>query len=523
MFAHEQSALNLADASVKSNTRFFWVVNYLSDYSDFDFLWEPTPWESHQRHVWPSQWQVDGGTCLVPTQGYTDTNYHIQVVPRKPMTDIVLIDHGNKDPVRVEYQRRSRFANSYLDTLKRICNTATQDQIWVVSSVCDYKDFDFSWHPEPWQAEMIHVFASNEQKFGDTFYIDVASAKQALATAELLDWAPVNFVSDIQAPRHHVPVNWHQKDSHVDSIKQHDFSAPIEMFTCTNIDHANIPTVSLWREQSQTITPLSSGASAVLVPQRAVPYIHTQLYDYPYIDKNHQDCVIDQPQDVVFISNGEPMAEQNWQTLKELCPRAKHSQGITGREAAYKAAAKLSSTPWFFAVFAKTEVLPDFKFDFQPDRMQQPKHYIFHSRNPLNGLEYGAMNINLYNRQLVLDTVPGLDFTLSAAHAVVPIVASVSRFNTDPWITWRSAFRETMKLRREVDLGADIEIEHRLDVWCTQAQGDNAEYCLQGARDGVAYYESVQGDLEMLKLSFDWQWCQDYYRAKYHHEPWLKV
>jgi hypothetical protein len=104
----------------------------------------------------------------------------------------------------------------------------------------------------------------------------------------------------------------------------------------------------------------------------------------------------------------------------------------------------------------------------------------------------------------------------------VPIVASISRFNTDPWITWRSAFRETMKLRREVDLGADIEIEHRLEVWCTKAQGQNAEYCLQGAQDGVDYYQSVNGDLEMLKLSFDWQWCQDYYRAKYGRELWLE-
>jgi hypothetical protein len=174
-------------------------------------------------------------------------------------------------------------------------------------------------------------------------------------------------------------------------------------------------------------------------------------------------------------------------------------------------------------VFAKTEVLPEFKFDFQPDRMQQPKHYIFHSRNPLNGLEYGAMNINLYNRQLVLDTVPGLDFTLSAAHTVVPICASISRFNTDPWITWRSAFRETMKLRREVDQGADVEISHRLHVWCTQAQGENDQHCIQGANDGVEYYEAVNGDLEMLKLSFDWQWCQDYYFDKYGCRPWLKL
>jgi hypothetical protein len=174
-------------------------------------------------------------------------------------------------------------------------------------------------------------------------------------------------------------------------------------------------------------------------------------------------------------------------------------------------------------VFAKTEVLPDFKFDYQPDRMQQPKHYIFHSRNPLNGLEYGAMNINLYNRQLVLDTVPGLDFTLSAAHDVVPICASISRFNTDPWITWRSAFREVLKLQREVDLGADVEIEYRLRTWKTVAVGENAEWCLQGSQDAAEFYNSVRGDYEQLRLSFDWAWLQDYYYSRYHTRPWSEL
>jgi hypothetical protein len=196
--------------------------------------------------------------------------------------------------------------------------------------------------------------------------------------------------------------------------------------------------------------------------------------------------------------------------------------GVTGREAAYKAAAAISDSHWFYAVFAKTQVLEDFKFDFLPDYFQQPKHYIFYSKNPVNGLEYGAMNINLYNKNLVLETVPGLDFTLSKLHTVIPVVASISRFNTDPWITWRSAFREAMKLQREVDLGAGVEIQHRLKIWCTQGQGQNAQYCIQGARDGVEYYKQVNGDYESLKLSFDWAWCEQYYFDKYNTKLWLE-
>ena len=76
--------------------------------------------------------------------------------------------------------------------------------------------------------------------------------------------------------------------------------------------------------------------------------------------------------------------------------------------------------------------------------------------------------------------------------------------------------------RREVDLGASLEIQHRLEVWCNYAEGENAEYCLQGARDGVEYYKSVNGDYEALKLSFDWAWCQEYYYKKYNREIWLE-
>jgi hypothetical protein len=123
---------------------------------------------------------------------------------------------------------------------------------------------------------------------------------------------------------------------------------------------------------------------------------------------------------------------------------------------------------------------------------------------------------------LVLDTVPGLDFTLSAPHAVVPVVASISRFNTDPWVTWRSSFREVLKLKLEVDNGAGTEIQHRLHVWCTRAEGDNADHCLMGANDALDYYNEVNGNYEKLQLSFDWAWLKEYYFEKYKHKPWLE-
>jgi hypothetical protein len=446
----------------------------------------------------------------------------IRVTTSRVATAIYEIDHLDGGVGQIaNTTRRVRYFDNYRDTLIRLARSIGTEHefVWVCSSICDYSNFDFSWHPEQWQASMLHVFASDGEKFGDTFFMHVPSFAHRAERAALLEWYDVNFV-DTSVPRRPTPIIQHNYDSQVDAVKNIEFIGPLALFVNGPVP-ASVPVVPLWRENTKTLVPLSPGASSVIVPRAAVSYIQTQLYDYPYIDKT-QRLTADTLMDVVFISNGEPMAEENWQNLTALCPRARRSDGVNGREAAYKAAAELSTTPWFFAVFAKTEVLPSFKFDFQPDRLQEPKHYIFHSRNPLNGLEYGAMNINLYNRQLTLATVPGLDFTLSSAHAVVPIVASISRFNTDPWVTWRSAFREVLKLKREVDQGADVEIQHRLQVWCEKAVGDNADYCLAGANDALEYYAQTNGDYAALCLSFDWAWLKQHYYNRYQQRPWLE-
>ena len=502
-----------------------WTVPGTVAHEDIDFSWVPDPGEPPYIYQFATQHQKTGGPAYT-VPGAVEVKYLAELKIRTvgKATAIYEIDHMDGSAGQIaNTTRRVRYFDNYRDTLIRLAKSIgpEHEYVWICSSICNYTNFDFSWHPEQWQSTMLHVFASNEQKFGDTFFMHVPTFAESAERKALLEWYDCNFVN-VSVPRRPMPMVQHELDSHVLAVQTQDFLGPLAVFVHADSIIANLITVPLWRENTKTIVPLSAGASSVIVPKAAVPYIKTQLYDYPYIDKT-QRTQLDSDQDVVFISNGESMAESNWNQLHSQCSRAKRSDGVNGREAAYKAAAAISTTPWFFAVFAKTEVLPDFKFDYQPDRMQQPKHYIFHSRNPLNGLEYGAMNINLYNRQLVLDTVPGLDFTLSAAHDVVPICASISRFNTDPWITWRSAFREVLKLQREVDLGADVEIEYRLRIWKTVAVGENASWCLQGSQDAAEFYNSVKGNYEQLRLSFDWAWLQEYYYSRYHTRPWLEL
>ena len=191
--------------------------------------------------------------------------------------------------------------------------------------------------------------------------------------------------------------------------------------------------------------------------------------------------------------------------------------GVNGRAAAYHAAANASSTAWFFAVFAKLEVLADFDWSWQPDRLQQPKHYIFHALNPVNMLEYGHQAMIVYNKKLTLaNPGRGLDFTLDDAHEVVPVLSGVARYNVDPWTAWRTAFREVIKLRASLP---DVENEYRMKQWLTTGHGPYGEFSCYGAQDALDFYDEVGGDLVQLRQSYEWAWLASYALLKRNLEP----
>jgi hypothetical protein len=663
LFAHEQAVHSIQQAQELCKTRYFWWINYLTDYTGFDFLFEPVPWQSRQRHAWPSQWQPDSGTYLIPCDAYTETNYRTdRTLTRLPSTDnwtdiptdwdsswhpdpceppmiyqfgtqhqktggpqyrvpggvdtkyvnsprynkttqdnnwIVPANVDNSsfdytwhpdstdpvynyqfgtqhqrtggpqyiipgatdtkfvDQIRIRTQRTAqhvyvidhldlnikntqeqiennsdiditvvRYFDNYLDTLRRIARNADKagyEFVWICSSVCDYASFDWSWHPEQWQAGMLHVFASDNIKFGDTFFMHVPTFAYRANSIELLDWYDVNYIGP-PVPRRPIPVIQHTYDTQVEAVKNNNWAGPLSIFTTQdNNIIKDIPAVSLWREKTKTIIPLSSGAGTVIIPKAAVPYIKTQLYDYPYIDRTQRHMYNDQPLDIVFIDNGEPNADDNYQYLKWAAERAHQpnihrSSGVTGRVAAYQAAAKLSTTAWFFAVFAKLEVSSTFDWRWQPDRMQEPKHYIFHAYNPVNGLEYGHQAMIAYNKQLVLtNSAAGLDFTLDQAHEVVPIVSGTANYHYSKWVAWRTAFREVIKLKHSLP---DVENEYRLTRWLTPANiVENSEYSVWGAEDAVEYYDSVAGDFAELRKSYDWAWLSSYALIKRNLTP----
>jgi len=491
-----------------------WEIPSDIDPATVDTSWCPDPGDPPYIYQFATQHQKTGGPRYV-VPGATEVKYLSELKTRAvgKATAIIEIDHldGNAGAI-ANTTKRVRYFDNYRDTLIRIAKSLGDEHeyVWVCSSICDYDGFDWSWHPEQWQATMLHVFASNGEKFGDTFFMHVPTFAELAEKKALLEWYDVNYV-DTAVPRRPMPVIEHTMDSQADAVKATEWTGPLALFT-TNGEPMTVPTVPLWRAETKTIMPLSAGAGAVIVPTAAKGSIKTQLYDYPYIDKTDSKRLGDQPLDIVFISNGENEAEFLYQHLLDCVSahnhrRVRRVENVKGRVAAYHAAANVSTTPWFFAVFAKLMVSGDFDWSWQPDRMQQPKHYIFHAHNPINDLTYGHQAMIAYNKKLALEnTGVGLDFTLDQAHEVVPIVSGTANYYTNNWMCWRTAFREALKLRASLP---DIENEYRLNQWLT-VDKSTEQWSMKGAEDAVEFYDSVNGNPTELRKSYEWDWLASY-------------
>jgi len=530
----------------RSNTELCWILNSELDYTNFDFKYYPNQWQLKMVHVFGTQWSHWGTTYMVNRETFTEDTKYIKIIEHlsnlnfvkdrraiatNNLYDIVLIDHGNKETLDVqsllEYKAQGKsvktvkYDDSYLKTIKNIVDDIVpkkEHYIWICSSVCDYTQFDFSYICDPFARDNLHVFPSQNQKFGDTFLVDVNKTKELINDLQDLRlYNKVNYNQHQKLKRYVPPTIISHGDSHVEAAKR-DFDYPYAIFVTDDnkdIKVTDTDVMSLWSQGTKEIIQTTTGGTRIIVPKEAKDHIKTQLYDYPYI-KTASKLVDSKPLDIVYLSNGEKDADINYEHLLAVTAGLKNRvvrvDGVQGRVAAYHAALKASDTPWAFTVFAKLKVNPKFDWGWQPDRLQMPKHYIFHAKNPVNGLEYGHQGMIAYNKQLVFNNFgDGLDFTLDDPHETIELLSGIANFNTDAFSTWRTAFREVIKLKSDY---TDISQE-RLQVWLTKAKGKFAKDCLQGANDAVEYYSEVSGDIEKLKLSYEWDWLQQYYNRKY--------
>jgi hypothetical protein len=155
----------------------FWALRKNIDYTTFDFSWKPTKEQAFNINTFGSPDSETTQTYLVNgkmwQQGYKDisfienTKLNEEYLSKlfKPV-DAFFVDKGNKESaIRFEQLKlkfpnitKTRYLNSWVDTINRCINKSTTELCWILNSELDYTNFEFNYYPNPWQMTMVHVF-----------------------------------------------------------------------------------------------------------------------------------------------------------------------------------------------------------------------------------------------------------------------------------------------------------------------------------------------------------------------------
>jgi len=225
--------------------------------------------------------------------------------------------------------------------------------------------------------------------------------------------------------------------------------------------------------------------------------------------------------DVFMLTFGEPEADDNFKLLQQKAPNAKRIDNIEGLLNAHKACAEESTTDYFYVCDADAIIQENFGFKFTPsDRREAypgvPETecvFTYRSHNPINDLIYGYGAVKLFPKKGLLKTKEfKVDMTTSIGAKFKPLfeISNITGFNTDPFNTWRSAFRECTKLSSSIiDHNKQIDDAYRLEVWCTRGENRRyGEYALLGAQQGRDFGEHYRGNVDALKKINDWNWLR---------------
>tara|TARA_B100000029_G_scaffold201900_2_gene200105 strand:+ start:2632 stop:3312 length:681 start_codon:yes stop_codon:yes gene_type:complete len=220
--------------------------------------------------------------------------------------------------------------------------------------------------------------------------------------------------------------------------------------------------------------------------------------------------------DIVFISYEEPNADDVYAELKERYPMAKRVHGVKGIHQAHIAAAKKCFTKMFWVVDGDAKLKDDFTFDYICEDWDLDAVHVWRCENPVNLLVYGYGGVKLLPRQLTIDmdvTKPDMTTSISNKFYAHTEISNVTAFNTDPFNTWKSAFRECVKLSSKLIRGQiDDETETRLLIWCNEGMNKpNGDYAMMGARAGKKYGEENKDNKEALFKINDFDWLKEMY------------
>ena len=520
-------------AASKAFTKMFWVVwDDVKVNDDFTFNYEVPIWDEKYIHVFLND-QKYNGICLFPkTSNPSDREINHRFFLDKKEIAI-------QASVPTPYSFQCSLA-SYEDYIDAINNPNVTELFWFIPDEVEPVDefkFDLYFdHSNLYDRHANHVFL-NEDKYNGIMLL----SKHCQISKKEFDYRfPVARKEwPILASRPRPPQYYDQ--FYIDSYEEYQEAleySKTEMFWMLsrniqidknfkfdiyfddtndydkNVNHAFIHRVN----EEDLYTGVFLLSKKQLLSKREIEYrFPAARKEWPIVASGpitYSKFMSPRLYDIVFISCGEINAEKNWTNLKKYFPYAKRIDGIKGIHNAHIEAAKLVNTPMFWVVDADAIIVDNFYFDYQTDKTDTV--FVWRSRNPINNLTYGYGGVKLLPTQLTLNmdtSTPDMTTSISNKFKVIDQVSNITEFNTDVFNTWKSAFRECVKLASKSIKGQhDEETEQRLHTWCTVANGTFAIFALRGAQAGKIYGEENAGNLPALSKINDFEWLMDEFK-----------
>lgn len=513
------------DALKNSKTEMFWFIpNDVVVKDDFDFNFyidHQNQFDRNINHVWLNGEHYDGVALFSKRSPITEREFNYRFYVNKKEWNTVA-------SVPKQYDRF--VIDNYVDYFKAF-ETTTTDMFWgIPSDVTVTFDFDFYVpHNQEYDRSTNHVMLNGEHRDGVVLF----SKRSPVTEKEIenrfyvnkKDW---NIVASVPKQYEKFTIDTYQDYLNaVEKSKTNMFwMIPPEVNVKPDFEFdLYFPHYEKFEREINHVFMNGPAYDGVSLVSKKCFITEKEIKMRFFASKKQYDTVASEPRpyDIVFISNDEEHADENYAKLTERFPRAKRVHGVKGVHKAHIAAAELCSTDMIWIVDADAEIIPKFNFDYyvpayDPDSRKTV--HVWKAQNPINSLVYGYGAVKLLPREMTLNmdmSKPDMTTSISPYFKSVNRISNITRFNTDPFSTWRSAFRETVKLAsKSINGQLDEETDFRLNVWCTRGQDKPfGEYCIAGANAGKNYGLANIGNLEALRMINNFDWLKEQFDQTY--------
>ena len=522
-FPHAQKIENCESYEIlnkKTLTKNFWVVwDCLHLTQDFDFTYRLTEWDNQYIHVFKNGEHYDG-VCLFPKNlNVTNKEWKYRFFTNKKEIDIVASQPKPYDIVKLD-------SYNGLVTAQEIAHS---DFLLCIPD--DVVPTDIPQYQVPaWDKDVVHVFKNNKTYDG----IFICHKNNKIAKREF-DYRFFTNKKEIDIVASN-PKKWEVFNLETfDDYKQALEKATGDMFWGVYSDlnisdnfkfDYYIPKYDSYHRKLTHCFQNSYWYDGVTLFSKERPVTEREFKSRFFTNKKDIKINSSVPTsyDIAFISYKEKNADKHFNELQDIIRtqdptvKLRWIRDVKGIHQAHIAAAELCDTNMFWVVDGDAKLIKHFKFNYRVPFWDQDMVHVWRSKNAVNDLEYGYGGVKLLPRKAVIgitDFTTDMTTSLSPKFKAMNEVSNISVFDTDEYSTWKSAFRECVKLAsRAINRQDNMETDKRLDIWCKEAKGPFAEYALKGAKAGRAYGVANSNKPDNLRKINDFDWLKEQFNAR---------